>query len=135
MREGTFRITGRDLRTWVLVTGFVLFSGCASLDTGTVTIVSENVLLVPGTNQMWRVDLSRRIIDKEGVEQYLDSLNSGEYSDWRLPDKYELQTLFEAFDVYGRGDVDISIRLERSYWLVGEYGAPPYVGTWEPGDL
>ena len=133
MREGGFRITGRDLWAWVLVTGFVLFSGCASVDTETVTMVSENVLLVPGTNQMWRVDLSRRITDKEGVEHYLDSLNNGEYPDWRLPDKNELQTLFDVFDLHGRGDVDI--QLERSYWLAGDYGAPPYVGTWEPGDL
>ena len=60
---------------------------------------------IPGTNQMWRLDLSRRITNKEDVEQYLGSLNTGEYSDWRLPDKHELQTLFDVFDVHGRGDV------------------------------
>jgi len=132
MSRGIFRITRLGLRTWVLVTGFVLFSGCASVDTQTVTMVSEDVFLVPGTNQMWRADLSKKIIDKNDVEQYLDSLNSGEYSDWRLPDKYELQALFNAFDLYGQGDVDI--RLERSYWLAGDNGAPPYVGTWESAD-
>ena len=132
MRQGRFRITGRGLRTWVLVTGFALFSGCASVDTGTVTMVSKDVFLVSGTNQMWRADMSRRITNKEGVEQYLGSLNIGEYSDWRLPDRHELQTLFDAFDVHGRGDVDI--RLERFYWLAGDHGAPPYVGTWEPTD-
>lgn len=133
MMQGISRMTGRGLRTWILVTGFVLFGGCASVDTGTVKMVSEDVFLVPGTNQMWRVDLSRRITNKEDVEQYLGSLNSGEYSDWRLPDKHELQTLFDAFDVYGQGNVDI--RLELSYWLAGDSGVPPYVGTWEPGDL
>ena len=48
MRQGRFRITGRGLRTWVLVTGFALFSGCASVDTGTVTMVSKDVFLVSG---------------------------------------------------------------------------------------
>jgi len=133
MRQTMFRITGRSLRTWVLITGFLFFSGCASsVNTGPATMVSKDVFLVSGTNQMWRVDLSRRIADKEGVEQYLSSLNSGEYSDWRLPDKHELEALFEAFDVHGQGDVDI--HLERLYWLAGDHGAPPYVGTWEPGD-
>jgi len=132
MKQRNLQITGCGLLTWVLVAGFVFFSGCASIDSGTVTMVSENVFLVPGTNQMWRTDLSRRITNKDGVEQYLTQLNQGEYADWRLPDKRELQTLFDAFDVYGSGDVDI--RLEGLYWLAGDYGAPPYVGTWERGD-
>ena len=132
MKQGTGPITGSGLRTWVLVTAFVLFCGCASVDTGTVAMVSSDVFLVPGTKQMWRADLSRRITDKEGVEHYLGSLNRGEYSDWRLPNKDELQTLFDAFDLYGPGDVDI--RLEMLYWLAGDNGAPPYVGTWEHAD-
>jgi hypothetical protein len=132
MRQGIFRMTGLGLMTWVLIAGFVLLGGCASVNTGTVKMVSEDVFLVPETNQMWRVDLSRRITGKEGIGQYLDSLNSGEYSDWRLPNRHELQTLFDAFDVHGRGDVDI--RLELFYWLAGDYGESPYAGTWEPGD-
>jgi len=132
MKQAMFRIIGRSLRTWVLVTGFAFLYGCASINPGTVTMVSKDVFLVSGTNQMWRADLSRRIADREGVEQYLGSLNSGEYSDWRLPNKHELQSLFEAFDIHGQGNV--KIQLEKLYWLSGDHGEPPYVGTWEPGD-
>ena len=126
-----FRITRHGLGIWILATGIALLGGYASANTGTVTMVSDDVFLVPKTKQMWRADLSKRITNKDGVEQYLDLLNSGEYSDWRLPDKRELKTLFDTFDIYGHGDVDI--RLEMLYWLAGDNGAPPYVGTWEPG--
>lgn len=93
--------------------------------------VSEDVFLDAGRNLFWQVKRMKKTASKEGVDQYLSTLNQGEHNDWRLPTKQELFRLFSVFDLKRNGTV--KIRLEGSYWLADAMGLA-HVGAWEIGD-
>lgn len=98
---------------------------------GAFSVVSENIVVEEKSGMMWRIDRSRRMKTPEDVNDYLQTLNKGQYSDWRLPNKQELFNIFSIFDLKQNGDV--KLRLEGYYWLGADDGQP-YVGTWEIGD-
>jgi hypothetical protein len=84
-----------------------------------------------GTSRMWQIERSKRIKTPPEVSQYLDTLNKGTYSDWRLPTKEELYKLNTIFDFKKNGAV--KFQFEGKYWLVNPKGAVS-VGAWEIGD-
>lgn len=81
------------------------------------------------SGQMWQMGKSRRIRTSEAAERYVEKLNQGEYSDWRLPTKQELNKLFSLFDLKHHGDV--RIQLEGNYWIENK---GVMAGAWEIGD-
>lgn len=83
------------------------------------------------TQRMWQLNRSKRIRNTKDIDSYLLTLNKGEYSDWRLPNKRELYTLFNIFDLKQNGGV--RVRLEGYYWLTDDKGNPT-AGSWEIGD-
>jgi len=92
---------------------------------------SSAVFVETDSKRMWVSERSHRFKHSKDVLNYLHELNSGEFSDWRLPDKQELYELFSVFDLKKNGTV--KTRLEGYYWLADEDGKP-FVGSWEIGD-
>ena len=84
-----------------------------------------------GTSRMWQIERSKKMKFSVEVRQYLDTLNKGTYSDWRLPTKQELYQLNTIFDFKKNGAV--KFQFEGKYWLADQKGAVS-VGAWEIGD-
>lgn len=103
----------------------------ASAKMGAVKILGGGIIQEPGDGKMWQMDRSKKIKSSTEVQEYLSDLNKGEYNDWRLPTKYELYDFFLLFALKENQELDI--KLEMSYWLVGNNGEM-IVGSWEPGD-
>ncbi|WP_163337803.1 DUF1566 domain-containing protein [Desulfopila sp. IMCC35008] len=83
------------------------------------------------SQHMWQLDRSKRIRNIRDINNYLVTLNQGQYSDWRLPSKQELYNLFAIFDHKQNGEV--KARMEGYYWLTDDKGNP-IAGSWEIGD-
>lgn len=81
---------------------------------------------------MWRLDRSERLKSEKDVELYLDQLNAGRYSDWRLPTKSELYRFIAIFDWKKNGDV--KIKIEGDHWLADDSNKIK-AGEWELDDL
>lgn len=79
----------------------------------------------------WNLDRSKRIKTADDALSYLNTLNQGEFNDWRFPTKEELSRLFSIFDLKQQGTV--KIRIEGAYWMTGDEGKV-YAGAWEIGD-
>ncbi|MBW1635993.1 MAG: hypothetical protein JRC87_07040 [Deltaproteobacteria bacterium] len=91
----------------------------------------SNVIQEPESERMWTMDRSKKFRSPTQVEEYLSRLNKGEYSDWRLPTKWELYDLFQLFAL--KKIPPVKTKLEMSYWLAGENGKMR-VGSWDAGD-
>lgn len=92
---------------------------------------SDAVFLDMKTGVMWQLERSRKIRSIEQAYASLNTLNEGEYNDWRMPTKKELAELYLLFDLRKNGDV--KIKLSGSYWHHQENGDIS-VGSWELGD-
>ena len=112
------------------------------LQGSTIQLFAMEPVLVPVSDTVfhdnrgkkdWQINRSGRLKDTGAVQQYLQQLNTNSSGDtqWRLPTKEELYSLFSLFDLKQNGEV--KIRLEGKYWLQ-ENSGPMYVGTWEIGD-
>jgi hypothetical protein len=101
-------------------------AGAPGMEKMTDDIVSETK-----SGKMWQLKKSKRIKTSEEVEAYLQDLNDGEYSDWRLPSKTELFALMSIFDLKQNGEVKIDV--EGKYWL-RDIAGNFHVGIWETGD-
>lgn len=84
-----------------------------------------------GNGRMWQQERSKKFKSSNEVRQYLNNLNKGAYSDWRLPTKHELYELNTIFDFKKNGP--IKIQFEGQYWLAGNK-EEMNVGAWEIGD-
>lgn len=93
--------------------------------------LSESLFQEKKLERVWQVQRSKKLKTTEDAVAYINQLNQGEFNNWRLPTKHELQDLFNIFDLKDNGNV--TIRLEGSYWLAENHGVP-YVGTFEIGD-
>jgi hypothetical protein len=105
-----------------------------------VSVSGQSVVLVSVSPEIfeniahqhfWQLNRSAKTDNIDDVNAYLNSINQGQYSDWRLPTKEELFQLHTAFDLKRNGD--LQVQLEGNYWLV-DYMGKAYVGTWEIGD-
>lgn len=94
-------------------------------------LAEDGVFQEGRSGRMWLMERSKRLKTQEEVGEYLNTLNQGKFSDWRLPTRQELYDLFCIFDLKESGEV--KIRLEGAYWLKGEKEQPE-VGAWEIGD-
>ncbi|WP_163340488.1 DUF1566 domain-containing protein [Desulfopila sp. IMCC35008] len=92
---------------------------------------SDSVFLDTKTGAMWQLERSRKIRSVEQAYAFLNSLNEGQYDDWRMPTDKELAELFLLFDLRQNGDVEI--KLDGSYWHHQENGDIS-AGSWELGD-
>jgi len=125
-----------SINTFVNSVAILLFSCCflSPLSAAAATKLeqlSATAFVEIKSQKMWMSDRSHRFKQPEEVLDYLRELNSGEFSDWRLPNKQELYELFSVFDLKNNGKV--KIRLEGYYWLADNEGKL-VVGSWEIGD-
>lgn len=110
---------------------FISFSTEVMGGTASLHPLPEGTFQESKSNKIWQVERSKKMKTQVEVEQFLLTLNKGQYSDWRLPNKQELAELFSIFDMKKNGE--IKIRLEGKYWLSNDKGQP-FVGAWEIGD-
>jgi hypothetical protein len=93
--------------------------------------VSDTTFQETSSKKTWSLERSKRFKTAEDAAGFLETLNKGEFNDWRFPSKEELLKLFSIFDLKEHGTV--KIRLEGAYWLA-DNNANMYVGAWEIGD-
>ncbi|SDO66423.1 Lcl domain-containing protein [Desulforhopalus singaporensis] len=94
-------------------------------------VVSEKIFADTKKELMWQTQTSKRLKSPKEVVAYLEKINKGQYSDWRLPTGVELFTLTSIFDMKQNGAV--KIRVEGKFWLSDQPG-DYHVGSWEIGD-
>ncbi|BHH83805.1 Lcl domain-containing protein [Desulforhopalus sp. 52FAK] len=121
-------ITSLILCTTLIFSSF--FQGNCRAEESLVQI-SDSLFQEKNLGRVWQVQRSKKIKTTQDAIAYINQLNQGEFNNWRLPTKHELKNLFNIFDFKDNGNV--MIRLEGSYWLAENHGAP-YVGTFEIGD-
>lgn len=84
------------------------------------------------TGLMWQTERSGKFSSFEEAKEYVQNLDLGGYSDWRLPTKDELYRLRDIFEQKLAGDC--SLKLEGRYWSkngkgdAGEWYAYPLCG-------
>ncbi|MGB3209441.1 MAG: hypothetical protein WBB19_01930 [Desulforhopalus sp.] len=115
---------------------FVLFwllplSAALAAENSALEIHDDGVFQELDHNTLWRMERSKKLKTSSEVQQYLKILNTGAYSDWRLPTKRELYELDTIFDLKRNGEV--RIQLEGGYWLTDGNGNIS-AGAWEIGD-
>lgn len=115
----------------VAISLLATFSVPAVGKTKSLTVLSGKVFEETSSHRIWQMQRSKRIKTPEDAQVYLQTINQGEYHDWRLPTKHELYDIFSIFDLKNNGDV--KIRLEGNYWLADDKGQA-YVGAWKIGD-
>ncbi len=93
--------------------------------------LSDTAFQEISSKRTWNLHRSKRFKTVDDATSYLDTLNQGEYNDWRYPTKEELSRLFSIFDLKQQGTV--KIRMEGAYWMTDNEGKV-YVGAWEIGD-
>jgi len=67
---------------------------------------NEDVWLDPETGLMWQVTMSNKKLYWQDVGRHaeqLNQLNYGGYSDWRVPTRYELETLNTVEPYFSKG--------------------------------
>lgn len=130
---------GRSVVAWFMILPmFAVFSFCVSLEMAKgadresfLKPVGDEYFENSKNGGMWTKERSKRIKEVSDVQEYLSELNTGQFSDWRLPTKQELYDLFLIFDLKNNGDV--RVRVEGKYWLASDLGVLS-VGAWEIGD-
>ena len=63
---------------------------------------------------MWQGEVSEKFSSGQEAQEYVESLNLGGHSDWRLPTKNELYDLCDIFEVKLEGNCPIV--LKGAYW-------------------
>ncbi len=81
--------------------------------------------------QMWQQGESKRIKTLEKAEEYVRTLNLGDYNDWRLPTVEELYDLYITIDLHENGNC--KIKSKGNYWS-DEPDSEGKVGAWEMDD-
>ena len=119
------------LSAYIIALLFIVLA-CATAASASQSVlkpVSENIFTDTRNGKHWQMEKSKRFKTVSQVNEYLDLLNQGEHSDWRLPTREELAKLFTAFDLKESGDV--RIQLEGNYWVADEQ---IQAGAWAIGD-
>ena len=99
----------------VAVSLFVASSGVA--DRGSLQDLGNGICLDRGTGLMWQIGKSRRLADREEVNEYTAGLELGGYTDWRLPTTRELSDLLGLIAIIGNQECRFPA-LGGTYWLV-----------------
>lgn len=130
-----------SLKSWLIVfAAITLFSqGCAlapssgSKELGRAKFVDlGNGICRQSKGLMWQVERTEVFVSAEEALDYVENLNLGNYSDWRLPTKDELYELCALFEMKLAGDCPIE--LKGSYWSTngktraGEWHVYPLCG-------
>lgn len=117
----------------VLFISLVQAVGLAGAVTETASLkeIAEGIVQETDNGRMWTTVKTSRYESRGTVENYLQTLNDGKYSDWRLPTKWELREFYDIFDLKQAGDVRVQI--EGNYWMVMESGESS-AAAWEVGD-
>jgi hypothetical protein len=126
--------TSKQSRLLSLVLACSLLVGCsgwALASESDLTVLDNGVVQERTTGRMWHMERSKKIRSAAEVQQYLAELNQGPFTDWRLPNKWELYNLYKIFDLKKNGQVQL--QLNGSYWLVDNRGTMR-PGEWEIGD-
>ncbi|MEN8136555.1 MAG: DUF1566 domain-containing protein [Thermodesulfobacteriota bacterium] len=106
--------------------------GCAL--TGTTTLTTRNgVMEASSSPLMWQQDRGPLFTSWEKANNYVNKLELGGYSDWRLPTKEEFLELYFAFDYGSANTRDLGIVIEGNFWSA-EKGGMGFSGAWKDGD-
>ena len=140
MEPETNFFTGRNiLKSLTTVCLLALFlSGCATSSgkdgssAGARMIpLGNGICQDTRTGKMWQVEPSRTLKSLEAAQNYVASLKTGNYDDWRLPTVTELFDLYMIFDLHQNGNC--AMQVEGTYWS-DEPDLEGRVGTWELDD-
>ncbi len=123
----------KKLMTCLMLILAISFVGCAgkSMKSARFAIPEQGILEDTKTGQMWQVERSKRFKSFKEAQAFVEQLQLGGYSDWRLPTIYELYDLNFLFDLHKNGS--ITLNREGNYWS-GEKDGDGMIGAWAISD-
>lgn len=137
-----YRGTGQYLLQFILILFVIVFSqflsGCtknsnslANNSDARLVSLGNDVCQDTKTGKMWQVGMSNTLDSLDKAKTYVENLEEGGYTDWRLPTVSELYDLYMIFDLHENGNCVLSA--EGTYWS-DEADLEGRVGTWELDD-
>ena len=122
----------------LVLTGFLCLHGCARRPGHEIPThedikhalqhVSPAICVETKTERMWQVDRSKITYSPEDAKKYAAELRLGGYTDWRLPTRQELFSLY--YINLWKKNGECSIKGTGEYWINRE-GSEAYPGHWE----
>ena len=107
-------------------------SSCAPKTTNFVDM-GNGIIKVTSSPLIWQQGRSTSFTSWEDAKNYVDNLELGGYSDWRLPTADEFLDLYFSFD-YGKAKAGKeTIVLRGNYWSDDKDGIG-FSGAWLDGD-
>lgn len=121
---------------FIIISLFIVLPGCTTshtLQPSSFIDLGNGIFQVPGSNLMWQKESSRLLNSKEKALEYVQNLNLGGYTDWRLPTPDEVLDLHNAIDFGISKEGDQGIYLRGNYWCA--LSADEIIaGSWQDGD-
>lgn len=112
-------------------------SACAgnnsSLSNDILTNKGDGTILSEKFQLQWQQDKSKRFASAKDVQEYVDKLNLGGYTDWRIPTKAESHNLFFSMDFGKSNAKDMEMKMDGSMWVIMDDGKLQ-AGAWDAGE-
>ncbi|MCB2183325.1 MAG: DUF1566 domain-containing protein [Desulfobulbaceae bacterium] len=129
------------MKHFTLILALFLFTlmlqGCATtsqkMQETTFKLVSNEIFQLPDSELMWQKERSQAFDSREKAMEYVQNLNLGGYTDWRLPTPEEVLQLHNFVDFGKSSDGDAGIILKGNYWCAYK-GGEVVAGSWQDGD-
>ncbi|MFN2369228.1 MAG: DUF1566 domain-containing protein, partial [Desulfurivibrionaceae bacterium] len=94
------------------------------------TETDDGIIVVSSSPLMWQKHRSSLFSSREEADRYVEELELGGYTDWRLPTREELLDFYFVFD-FGDADAgEYGIRIEGDYWSADKDGIG-FSGGWK----
>ena len=116
----------------LILFSMIILTGCMSKSPSFVDL-GNGVIEVNSSPLMWQQRRSPNFTDWESAKEYVDNLDLGGYSDWRLPTKKEFLGLYFAFDSGNAKAGKDTLLLEGNYWSTENDGIG-FAGIWKDGE-
>lgn len=115
----------------------VLLSACASNNSGLsddiLTNEGNGIILSQKFQLQWQQDKSKRFTSAEDAQAYVEKLNLGGYTDWRIPTKAESHNLFFSMDFGKSNAKEMEMKMDGSMWVLMDDGKLQ-AGAWDAGE-
>jgi len=121
----------------VIVCLSVVLSACAgnnnTLSNDILTNKGDGTILSEKFQLLWQQDKSKRFTNAEDAQAFVNKLNLGGYTDWRIPTKAESHNLFFSMDFGKSNAKDMQMKMDGSMWVILDDGKLQ-AGAWDAGE-
>lgn len=110
-----------------------VLTGCAVTGPAALTDTGTGIIMTESSPLMWQKNRGQIFTSWVEATDYVNQLELGGYSDWRLPTREELLDLYFVFDFGDANAGELGMVIEGSYWSA-EKDEVGFSGSWQDGD-